>query len=279
MQISVVHTTEYRYSAPVYLEPHVIRLRPREDGSQRTLAVSLVIEPAPASRSQCLDQDGNVVTHVWFAQPTERLLVRNTVEVQTLRENPFDFLVHGGDHNLPVRYPEPARRTLEPYLGAEADASVREFSESLAHQAGGRTMDFLGLLNRTLLDRVRQVVRPEGMPRSPEETLASGEGSCRDLALLFCAACRTMGVAARFVSGYEYQSVPSERGSELHAWAEVYLNGGGWRGYDPSRGLAVSTSHIPLAASANPEMAAPVSGTFRGSASASINCSISMQLK
>jgi transglutaminase-like putative cysteine protease len=87
-----------------------------------------------------------------------------------------------------------------------------------------------------------------------------------------------MGIAARFVSGYELGSAMNPNGGDLHAWAEVYLQGGGWRGYDPSRGLAVADDHIPVAASSDPALASPVSGSFRGSAHSSIQFQISMQV-
>jgi transglutaminase-like putative cysteine protease len=106
--------------------------------------------------------------------------------------------------------------------------------------------------------------------------LTGRAGSCRDLAVLFCAVCRAVGVAARFVSGYECGATSMEH-AYMHAWAEVYLEGGGWRGYDPSRGLAVSTFHVPVAAAADAQLAAPVSGTYRGAAGSKMDFSISIQ--
>jgi transglutaminase-like putative cysteine protease len=103
-------------------------------------------------------------------------------------------------------------------------------------------------------------------------------GSCRDLAVVFCAMCRSMGLAARFVSGYQSEAVVQPR-AHMHAWAEVYLPGGGWRGYDPSQGLAVSTSHVAVAAAADPRMAAPVSGSYRGAARSAMQFQIQMQVR
>ena len=90
-------------------------------------------------------------------------------------------------------------------------------------------MEFLSGLNRGLFETFRHVVRDEGPPNSAEVTLQARSGSCRDLAVLFCAICRTRGIAARFVSGYERAAAFEE--GHMHAWAEVYLPGGGWRGY------------------------------------------------
>lgn len=276
MRISVAHSTIYRYSAPVFLEPHTVRLRPREDGSQRLLAYALDITPAPAGRTQSLDQDGNVITHVWFEGVTGELVVRSSFQVETLRENPFDFLLRDSDRDVPVQYDEALRPALIPYLRADHDPAVRELARQIAVDSDWQTLAFLSALNRKLFQTTRYVTRHDGPPYPPARTLAEHEGSCRDTAVLFCAACRAMGVAARFVSGYERDSALLDNG-DLHAWAEVYLQGGGWRGYDPSRGLAVGASHVPVAAAADASLAAPVSGTYRGAASAHNEFTISMQ--
>jgi transglutaminase-like putative cysteine protease len=265
MRFSVVHTTRYRYDAAVHLEPHLFRLCPRQDGGQRVLRHALAIAPVPAGRSDGIDQDGNVTTQAWFSGPVEMLEVRSEFEVETLRENPFDFLMTRADRELP---------------GAPTAAvpeAVHEFAGKLASQAGNQTMPFLTELTQTLCRTMRQVVRRDGAPHLAEVTLASGEGSCRDLAVLFCAACAAVGLTARFVSGYEREASLLESG-EMHAWAEVYLQGGGWRGYDPSRGLAVAASHVAVAASADPRLAAPVTGTYRGAARSTLEFQIAMQV-
>jgi transglutaminase-like putative cysteine protease len=277
MRIAVVHSTNYRYSAPVYLEPHVIRLRPREDGSQRLNAFALDLQPAPAGMSTVLDQDGNTVVHAWFDGLTERLTILTSFQVETLRANPFDYLPLPSDCDVPVQYAEVLRNPLVPYLRADHHPDVRAFAQQIANEAGWNTADFLARLNRTLFETIGQIIRRDGRPHPPAVTLAGREGSCRDTAALFCAACRAMGIAARFVSGYEIGAAEAD-GGDLHAWAEVYLQGGGWRGFDPSRGLAVADSHVPVAAASDPLLAAPVTGTYRGEASARIEFSISMQV-
>src|SRR5262249_17936328 len=89
------------------------------------------------------------------------------------------------------------------------------------------------------------------------------QGACRDLAVLFIDACRCLGIAARFVSGYQ-EGYGSTAKQDLHAWAEVYLPGAGWRGYDPTHGLAVADRHGAVAAAPDPLNAAPVTATYRG---------------
>ena len=119
-------------------------------------------------------------------------------------------------------------------------------------------------------------MRSDGPPRPAAETLAAGEGSCRDLAVVFSEACRAAGVPARFVSGYETAAASGEH-AYMHAWAEAYVPGGGWRGYDPSRGLAVSTSHVAVAAAADPALASPVAGSYRGASESVMDFQIQMQ--
>jgi transglutaminase-like putative cysteine protease len=265
MRFSVVHTTRYRYAAPVFLEPHTFRLCPRQDGAQRVLRHELSFSPAPAGRADGLDQNGNVITQAWFTGQVQSLEVQSAFEVDTLRDNPFDFLLARED------------RLLAEHSSTEVAPLVREFAETLAVDANRQTITFLSSLNQTIFQSMRHVMRRDGVPNAAEATLAAGEGSCRDLAVLFCAACRYAGITARFVSGYEREASLQENG-EMHAWAEVYLQGGGWRGYDPSRGLAVADSHVVIAAAADPSLAAPVTGSYRGSARATMDFQISMQV-
>jgi transglutaminase-like putative cysteine protease len=275
MRISVAHFTLYRYETPVHPEPHTFRLRPREDGAQHLVRFALEISPSPAGTTECLDQDGNVVTEAWFNGPVTELEVRSSFEVDTRRQNPFDFLPNGP----PTAYPEPLRSALAPYLEAGNPAGpVTRFARAIAETGGRDTLAFLTALNQRLFETVRHVTRDDGPPHPPEVTLNEREGTCRDLAVLFCAACRTVGIAARFVSGYEREAALQPR-AYMHAWAEVYLQGGGWRGYDPSQGLAVSTSHVAVASAADPRLAAPISGLYRGAARSQMQFTISMEVE
>jgi transglutaminase-like putative cysteine protease len=106
-------------------------------------------------------------------------------------------------------------------------------------------------------------IREESEPQAPGMILAQRYGACRDLAVLFMDACRALGLGARFVSGYQ-EGDPDQEGRRLHAWAEVYIPGGGWRGYDPTHGPAVADRHVAVAAGMHPTFAAPITGTFRG---------------
>ena len=278
MRIHVQHATEYRYDSPVFLEPHTFRLRPRDDGAQRLLSYRLDISPAPAGRTDCLDQDGNVAVAAWFDRELTGWRVESEFEVETLRGNPFDYVASAGMLSLAPEYPEEIARSLAPYRQSAPPAdAVGEFAASAAAAAAGRTLEFLGVLNRRLFEGFRHEVRDAGPPRPPEVTLGLQAGTCRDLAVLFAAAARAVGIPTRFVSGYEAGAAEQEN-PYLHAWAEVYLQGGGWRGYDPSAGLAASTRHVAVAAAAVPALAAPIAGTIRGSAHSQMSYSLAMQV-
>jgi len=264
MLFEVTHVTTYHYSRPVFLEPHTLRFHPRNDGQQRVDRFELAVNPRPDVMTECLDYEGNVVTEVWFGNLTEAFEVTVKFAVETLRRDPFDYLLAPAAAKLPMHYPKEAGPSLVPYLECTSvDGSVTDFAQSVAHQAEEETVPFLFLLTQQIHNVCRNVIRQDGDPLPAAVTLAAREGSCRDLTVLFMDACRTQGIASRFVSGYqEGVSGLSER--DLHAWAEVYLPGGGWRSYDPTLGLAVSDRHIAVAASRTSHGAAPITGTFRG---------------
>jgi transglutaminase-like putative cysteine protease len=263
MLFEVTHLTRYVYDRPVVLEPLIVRLRPRSDLFQRQISFELVVDPPPGGSSEMMDVEGNVVTQLWFIGSSSMLDLRTTCTVETLKPNPFDYVVLDPEAlAVPAVYSEGDRRALERYLEPPADPAVGAFAaEALKAGSGGATA-FLGELCSRVASSITQENRAAGDPMPAGETLARGSGACRDLAVLFIEACRSVGIAARFVTGYELGDPEGDR--DLHAWAEVYLNGAGWRGYDPSQGLAVADRHVAVAAGPGPLAAAPTSGTFRG---------------
>lgn len=270
MRYQVRHTTRFRYGEPVFLEPHTSRLRPRCDSAQRLTRYHLDFDPEPSVLSETKDAEGNDVTHAWFAGMTAALTVRSEFEVETLRDNPFQYLLlDEAAMRVPVTYPDAIRAQLEASLAPVGSASDRlqAFVQPVAAQANGETLPFLTALTGKIRDTHSVIVREHGDPLEPEETLLRREGACRDLAVLFMDCCRSLGIATRFVSGYQDAGRDSAS-NHMHAWAEVYLPGAGWRGYDPSQGLAVADRHIAVAASAVPRLAAPIYGTYRGEAKA-----------
>jgi transglutaminase-like putative cysteine protease len=282
MKINVAHSTVYRYDFPVFLEPHIFRLRPRENSAQRLLTFDMQISPTPAGTTECLDQDGTLALNAWFNTPTTELRVITGFTVQMLRANPFDYVLTSESLNLPLWYRDPLCAALAPYRNdAHVAESVKQYAKYTAAGAQWNTLAFLTALSLGIFQTCRQVTRPDGPPWTSDRTLGSQEGSCRDLAVLFCDACRGMGIAARFVSGYECASAGSalnNQGSYMHAWAEVYLPGIGWRGYDPARGLAVSNQHIAVAAGFHYDLAAPVAGWYSGGSESRMDASLTLQV-
>ncbi len=279
MRFSGEHHTRYDYTDAVFLEPHVIRLRPRADPAQIVRSYAIEIKPEPAGLTEGIDAWGNETTWTWFSGTHESLEITTRFDVETTRHNPFDFVLPTSEASiLPVPYAAAERTALDAYLRRDGEsAAVATLADDVAHAAGGRIMEFAIELVARLHDRCEMIVRPEGDPFPAEETLASGRGSCRDITIVYIEACRRAGVAARFVSGY-VEHVPEGQDPELHAWAEVYVPGGGWRAFDPSQGLAVSTGHVALAAAATPAGAAPVTGSFRAKGRASSKLTTTIEL-
>lgn len=266
MQIRIRHETQYYFDGPVLLEPHIVRLWPRADPTQHILSYRIQISPEPIGRGFYLDAQGNSVLRVWFSGMTDHLSILAAGDVETLRNNPFDFLILPEATRLPLRWTERMGPTLLPFLSVDASeemAPVRELARAVAREVDQEILPFLGAVNQRIYQSVRVIRRYEGAPLPPYETLVRGVGACRDLAMLFIEICRQMGLPARFVSGYAAGVDPIED-AHLHAWAEVCLPGGGWRGYDPTLGLAVADQHIALAAGTPPENTLPVEGSFRG---------------
>ena len=266
MLLSIDHNTTYSFGKKVVLAPHTVRLRPRDDGGQMTHMFSLKTDPPEAGRSVNSDLDGNTTVTLCFMGEFDRLVIDTRCVVETLRENPFDFIVSDSRFlDLPMQYPPEQKVALGPSLAVSSETvlAVSPLRETILSRTRGKTTDFILSLCEHIHDNFPHVVREQGAPWPAERTLREKKGSCRDIVELFAGVCRSAGLACRHVSGYAL----SEKGkteNELHAWAEVYIPGGGWRGYDPSSGLAVSDHHVAVASGAVHELIAPVSGSFYG---------------
>lgn len=264
MRFTGSHRTTYEYSAPVFLEQHTIRLRPRSDPRQHVRQYSIDITPTPDGLTEGIDALGNDVTWAWFSGRHEQLEIVTNFVVETRGENPFDFVVPTSDNEgLTPAYTFEERAALTPYLASPATMtpSLHELAAEAVRAANGSIVAFPGELAKRIHERCEMVYRAYGPPLPASETLVAGRGSCRDLAVLFMDACRLVGVAARFISGYVAQRPPGES-PDLHAWAGIYIPGGGWLAFDPSLGLAVSDGHVKLAAAAVAAGAAPIEGSF-----------------
>ena len=259
MRFSVRHETHYRYSAPVRFAAHVLRLTPRPDSAVLNMH-SLIIEPQPSVRQDLADRYGNAVTRVEFEQPSSHLRIESRFEVETQGPSALN-----GCDLPPLPWLPGVSDTLPDYLPAEDhDRSVRSFAAELASASGSDALGFLESLNRALFSRTHRHIRPDGAAQTPAYTLAAGKGACRDLTVLFMAACRSLGIPARFVSGYQAQAETPDGRRHLHSWAEVFLPGLGWRGFDPMHGLSVTDGHAALCAAPDQAGTMPVEGGYYG---------------
>jgi transglutaminase-like putative cysteine protease len=241
----------------VRFAPHHLRLNPSTEAA-RGLTASLTIDPQPAARWDATDQFGNRVTHVNFENASDVLRIESSLELDVAAASP---LRDPGLARLPWR--PNANDGLAGYRGkAGPQVEVEHFVEALATESHWAPLSFLEVLNHTLFNCFDRRIRIEGAASSPAQTLATGRGACRDLAVLFMAACHNLGIAARFVSGYQAQAESVDGGRHLHAWAEVFLPGLGWRGFDPTHGNIVSDGHVALCAAPEQSAAMPVEGGF-----------------
>ncbi|OAB58399.1 transglutaminase [Phormidium willei BDU 130791] len=265
-EFKIQHVSTYRYNQCVFLRPHWVRLRPHSNGLQTLVDYQLDVTPEPLGRSQVVDLDGNALIKLWFDKPSQQLQVISKARVNTWQTNPFEYLLENGAHRLPIDYSSSLRSQLLAYLDPPiivpqgGDPIASELAEELLHLSDNQTLRFLHDLNQRIYSQCDYVTRLEGDPQTPGITWRNKRGSCRDVTVLFAAVCRAVGLAARFVSGYQ-EGDPDQTNYDLHAWVEVYLPGAGWRGYDPTHGLAVADGHISLAASPYPRDAAPIEGT------------------
>jgi transglutaminase-like putative cysteine protease len=264
MFLNIRHTTAYSYDHQVVLEPHTVRLTPRGDSYRHLIERTLTIIPEPDGISVNLDYNGSLCHLVWFKRPTSSLTVVSRVVLKLNEVNPFDYIVHPSNcADLPMRYPAVMINQLKPYLlSYPAHEKVRNFALSVMQESKNNVLEFSTLLCRKIRGECTYELRDNGEPHPAEKVLSLRRGSCRDLAVLYIMAARAVGLAARFVSGYYFDQSPKH--PQLHAWAEVYIPGGGWRGYDPTIGLACYGHHITLAAGYSAKEASAIEGTFLG---------------
>ena len=281
MLFSVVHSMDFAFEKQVFFEPVLLRLRPRTDASQSLQSFCLETAPEPERIDRISDLDGNDLDRLWFGGSQKTLALKAISRVRTFRSNPFDFLFHDPrSFSLPLSYPSRLSSLLDPYLNPGSAAGrgplFRRFLDHLREISRMETLPFLIALARHIPEILLCQIREEGPPRSPEETLEEGSGSCRDFAYLAMEACRSLNIAARFTSGYHLPTVPLS--PSLHGWAEVYLPEIGWRGLDPSEGLLTADRHIALVSSADPFLTLPTEGSYRGEGSSTLTTSVDITL-
>ncbi|MGK2951730.1 MAG: transglutaminase family protein [Thiobacillus sp.] len=273
----ILHRTYYNFSAVVQLQPHTLRLRPREGHELRIESSSLEIEP-PATLRWHRDAEDNSVAIATFESPASQLVIESEAIIQQYNEAPLDFLVADYATNYPFAYLPDDRILLSPYMNGVVPAANDPLVEWVANVwRPGERIQTYALLQRLCVHIQKTLtyqLREEPGVQTAAETLARGTGSCRDSANLFMQAARRLGLAARFVSGYLHAPPSNTNYGATHAWAEVFLPGAGWKGFDPTLGEIVGSSHIAVAVARLPESVPPVSGAFVGPPGASLDVGV-----
>ncbi|MBD2483201.1 DUF2126 domain-containing protein [Planktothrix sp. FACHB-1365] len=273
IKVSLNHQISYQFERSVILGPHTVGLRPSPHCRTPILSYSLKIAPSDHQLTWLQDHDGNFLARVNFPQSTDSLKIEVDLIAKIQPINPFNFFIEPDASNYPFQYEPRLAQELIPFLEIRESGELLNQWVKINHKNNIYTLDFLLDLNRKLAELIEYKVRFEPGIQTCEETLEKKIGSCRDTAWLFVQILRHYGLAARFVSGYLIQlsndippvdgpSGPSKDNADLHAWAEVYLPGAGWLGFDPTSGLMAAEGHIPLVCVADPLEARPVYGTF-----------------
>ena len=291
IHVALHHKTHYKYDRLVHLGPQTIRLRPAPHSRTRILSYSLKVVPEKHFINWMQDPQANYAARLVFEQPTREFCVEVDLVAEMAVFNPFDFFLEPQAEKFPFAYDPALDHELAPFqrkcwltpaftkyltavrkdLLGEVKRRTKKERLEIPEKEKPRTNDFLVAFNQRLWKDIKYLVRLEPGVQTPEETLEKGSGSCRDSAWLLCQLLRHCGLAARFVSGYliqlkaDVKALDGPSGAEkdftdLHAWCEVYLPGGGWIGLDPTSGLFAGEGHIPLACTPDPASAAPISG-------------------
>ena len=272
--LSVRHVTTYRYARPVELGEHRMMLRPRDGHDQRLIESELTISPRPSRIRWLYDAFDNCVALASFAGMTTALSIESRFTVdRTEDDSPGGEIDPRAQHYpfayLPEELPDVAR-SIERLYGDPAGDLERWANQFVNSGGATQTSHLLMTMTYAIKEGFSYERREEAGVQPPWVTLDRRKGSCRDFAVLMMEAARTLGIAARFVSGYIYapggESEPERLGGgATHAWAQVYLPGAGWIEFDPTNGLIGGQDLIRVAVARIPGQAAPLTGTYYGS--------------
>jgi transglutaminase-like putative cysteine protease len=281
VKLHIHHRTIYHYADKVTFGPHRLMFRPRENHGIRMQRLHLQVSPAHRLRWMRDLYENNIV-QLDLTEPAQQLAIEWECHLDIAEDNPFDFIIDSDAAEYPFDYEH------------ELSTEVLAFSENIyprdverlrawlhPYWHPGRrlgTLDLLQELNKTIYRTIEYQRRDRKGVQSPAETLELKTGSCRDLATLFIEACRLLGLAARFVSGYMYSPEITGRMS-MHGWAEVYLPGAGWIGFDPSWGILAAAQYVPVGVARHSEHVPPISGTYFGYPRAFLRTEIDLYVK
>jgi transglutaminase-like putative cysteine protease len=251
MQMRIEHRTTYRYQEPVKYSAQTLRLTPRRDGEQHTLAWSI---QAPGRRAEQVDAHGNITHLLTLEEPHREISITVTGIVEITRAR--DVLREQGMLS-PLAYLAPTALTA---------ASERIVALARAHlQAQGPLRQRLYELAQGVCAEVRYRPGTTSVEDPAAAAIERGEGVCQDQAHVLIACCRSMGIPARYVSGYLGSGSSDAGETASHAWAEVWLSEAqGWHGVDVTHVEPAGARHCRLAVGRDYLDAAPVRGMRRG---------------
>jgi transglutaminase-like putative cysteine protease len=269
-RLTIRHRTQYSYHQPVDLGPHRLMLRPRE--SREISLISYELKTTPfAEVVWAQDVFGNSVATATFAAMTDRLVIESVAELQLDTVAWPVFGIANSAAKYPFRYGDDDWRDLGALSLQNYPDPAGQLSKWARGFIGGCPTDTLSLLkdlNAGVPQRISYQSREDEGTQSPIETLNRGWGACRDLAVLFVEAARSLGFGARIISGYLYNPQGNLVGSldsgSTHAWAEVYVPGAGWISFDPTNHGVGGHNLIPLAVARDISQVMPVVGSFVG---------------
>jgi len=269
VRLEVVHRTRYRYSSPARDSFNELRLRPRAGHGQELESFLLRVLP-PVRLRHYLDLHGNHVSFFDLAEPHLSLEIECRSRVRTAVPEPPD----GASFPL-ARAPECARMESR-YV----DLPPETWRKALDATAGEDDLWLAALrLSRFVHGALDYCPGSTTVKTLAGEALREGRGVCQDFAHVMIALCRSLGIPALYASGYLYNG-PRDllRGAQAsHAWCEVYVPGGGWRGLDPTNDQAVGESYVKLAVGRDYADVAPVQGRYRGTAEQELEVDVDVQ--
>jgi transglutaminase-like putative cysteine protease len=283
---SVHHSTVYRYQRPVKLGRHQLLFRPRDSFDQRLLDCRLTIRPEPAEIRWIHDVFGNCLTLVDFAASSNVLEFDTTIRLDHTPENTPDFRIEEYARQHPFSYDEEELPDLLPYIHRHhpEEAAIEDWlSRFIERDASRPTGQLLMTLNEAIAEGFSYQRRTSRGTQTPAETLGLQRGTCRDFALLMMEAARSLGFAARFITGYVY--VPDRDGparlggGSTHAWCSIYVPGSGWVEFDPTNGIVGNRDLIRVGVARTPEQAIPLSGTYWGEPEDEAGMEVSVNIK
>lgn len=269
-KIEIHHRTAYRYRLPLEFGAHKLMLRPRESRNLRLLTHKLKLTPT-AIVTWAHDVFGNAVATATFQEPSETLVIESFAELTLdIDQWPiFDIAASAASYPFSLIEDEMVdlgALRLQGYL--DSHGQLREWAQGFVAARQTDTLTLLKDLCAGVAARVAYETREGEGTQSPTETLRRNRGSCRDFAVLFVDAVRSLGFGARIASGYLYDpnqtAVGSDGAGSTHAWAEVYAPGAGWIVFDPTNRSVGGFNLVPVAVARDIRQTTPISGSFVG---------------